>query len=124
VFASICVPQSNDHEIKQLAHQVEDRAYRRVADQLAVLDALGRREQVDSRRMLAERRFELNRVELSRPFGERHDRAFGFQVQEYRQSPGLQVEIDNCNPLVERVAQCQCEVGRQARHAGAAYQAH
>src|SRR5208283_670180 len=45
----------HDHEVEQLARQVEDRTDRLVTDQLAVLDPLGRREQVDSRRMLAER---------------------------------------------------------------------
>src|SRR6266849_8913714 len=95
----------HDYEVEQLAHQIENRADRRVADQLAVLDPLGRREQVDSRRMLAERGLELNRVEFAGSLRQRNDRALGLQIQKHREPAGLQVEIHYRDPLVERVAQ-------------------
>src|SRR5208282_2998179 len=123
----VCVDMGaaiHDHEVEQLARQIEDRTDRLVTDQLAVLDPLGRREQVDSRRMLAERRFELNRIKLSRSVGERHDRALGFEIQEDRHPAGLQVEVDYRYPLFDRVAQRQREIRGQARHSSAAYQAH
>ena len=74
--------------------------------------------------MLAERRFELNRIELSGSLGQRHDGALGLEIQEHREPARLQVEIDYRNPFVERVAKRQREVRREARHAGAAYQAN
>ena len=89
----------DDHEVEQLTHQIERRADSHVGDQLAVLDPLGRREQIDPGGMLAQRRFELNRIELLVALGQRHDGAFGLEIEQHREPARLQIEIDQRHPL-------------------------
>src|SRR4051812_14798119 len=45
-------------EVEQLLHQIENRADGRIGNQFAIFDLLGRRQQVDTRGMLAKRGLE------------------------------------------------------------------
>ena len=94
----------DDHVVEQLAHQVEHRADRDVGHQLAFFDSLGRRQQIDARRMLGQRRLELDRVELLVEPHQRHDRHLGFEIEKDGQAAGLQVEIDQRDAFVQRRA--------------------
>ena len=52
-------------------------------------------------------------------FGQRHDGAFGLQVQRHCKPTRLQIEVDQRHPLAQRVAQRQGQIGSEARDSDA-----
>ena len=101
VFVNM-VAAINDHVVEQLTDEIEHRADRDVRDQLGFFDALGRGEQIETRRVLGQRRLELDGIELMVEPHQRHDGHFGIEVQKNRQAAGLKIEIDQSDSLMQR----------------------
>src|SRR5229473_5044113 len=64
--------------------------------------------------MLGQRRLELDRVELALALAQLHYRALRLQVEKNRKPASLEIEVHNGHTLVERIAQCEPHVRRQA----------
>src|ERR1700676_2334881 len=113
----------DDYEIEQLAHQVKHPGDRQIGDPLRILEPSGGGQQIDSRRMLSQRRLELDGVEFAGEFDQRRDSLFGVQMEHYVEPAVLQVEVNHRRPLAEGVAHHQSQVGAERAYTDTADEA-
>src|SRR5690348_13408024 len=74
----------NNHDVNHLPHQFDHLIHQRGGHVFALLDSLGGGQQIDTRWMLAEGGFNLDRIEPHIAFAEIENSLLGFNVEQHR----------------------------------------